>query len=55
MILWGEGKVFILAPKYGEDSYTYIVRYCVIFLKLYSVNGKYKNSSGFSHTNFSVK
>jgi hypothetical protein len=27
MILWGEGKELILAPKYGEDSYIYIVVY----------------------------
>ena len=25
VILWGEGKVLILAPKYGEDSYIYLV------------------------------
>jgi hypothetical protein len=25
MILWGGGKVLVLAPKYGEDSYIYIV------------------------------
>jgi hypothetical protein len=25
MILWGEGKGLILAPKYGENGYIYLI------------------------------
>jgi hypothetical protein len=31
MILWGGGKALILAPKYGEDSYIYIVMRLLIY------------------------
>jgi hypothetical protein len=33
MILWGGGKALILAPKYGENSYIYIVMSCLFYIK----------------------
>jgi hypothetical protein len=36
MILWGGGRVLILAPEYVENSYIYIVRRLLVY-QLFSV------------------